>query len=145
MLIIKEIYFTQRKIIGIETDGELIEVNLTETKFKLVFSKDNIVVEKEIEKEKDEDKLFDVSVEEEVKEEVKEELKEEVKEEIKYDKPLKQKPTTNCIKNNTIQETTFQEVYSCIDDVYNNFNIDNMYELLTTKQEEIISHIEKKT
>ena len=65
MLIIKEIDFTQRKIIGLETDGKLIEINLTETKLKLVFSKDNIVVEKEIEKVKDEDKLFDVIVEDE--------------------------------------------------------------------------------
>ena len=65
MLIINEIDFTQRKIIGLETDGELIEINLTETKLKLVFSKENIVVEKEIEKVKDEDKLFDVIVEDE--------------------------------------------------------------------------------
>ena len=36
MLIIKEIDFTQRKIIGLETDKELIEVSLTETKLKLV-------------------------------------------------------------------------------------------------------------
>jgi hypothetical protein len=82
MLIIKEIDFTQRKVIGLETDGELIEVNLTETKLKLVFSKDNIVVEKEIEKVKDEDKVFDVIVEEEVKEEIKEEV-EEIKEIVK--------------------------------------------------------------
>ena len=68
MLIIKEIDFTQRKVIGLKTDGELIEVNLTETKLKLVFSKENIVVEKESKKVKDEDKLFDVIVEEEVKE-----------------------------------------------------------------------------
>ena len=72
MLIIKEIDFTQRKIIGLETDGELIEVNLTETNLKLVFSKDNIDVEKEIEKVKDEDKLFDVIVEDKIKEEVEE-------------------------------------------------------------------------
>jgi hypothetical protein len=72
MLIIKQKEFTQQKVIGIETNGELIEVNLTETKLKLVVSKDNIVVEKEIKKVKDEDKLFDVIVEEELKEEVKE-------------------------------------------------------------------------
>ena len=82
MLIIKEIDFTQRKVIGLETDGELIEVSLTETKLKLVFSKEIIVVEKEIEKVKDEDKLFDVIVEEEVKEEIKEEV-EEIKEIVK--------------------------------------------------------------
>ena len=81
MLIIKEIDFTQRKVIGLETDGELIEVNLTETKLKLVFSKENIVVEKEIEKVKDEDKLFDVIVEDEIQEEV-EEIKEIIKEEF---------------------------------------------------------------
>jgi hypothetical protein len=80
MLIIKEIDFTQRKIIGLETDGELIEINLTETKLKLVFSKENIVVEKEIEKVKDEDKLFDVIVIEEIKEV--EEIKEIIKEEV---------------------------------------------------------------
>ena len=56
-----------------------------------MFSKENIVVEKEIEKVKDEDTLFDFIVEQEVKEEVKE-------------VPKKQKQTTNCIKNNTFQE-----------------------------------------
>jgi hypothetical protein len=85
MSIIKEIDFTQRKVIGLETDGELIEVNLTKTKLKLVFSEENIVVKKEIEKVKDEDKLFDVIVEEEIKEEIKEEvevIKEIIKEEV---------------------------------------------------------------
>ena len=48
MLIIKEIDFTQRKVIGLETDGELIKVSLTETKLKLVLSKENIVVEKKM-------------------------------------------------------------------------------------------------
>ena len=91
MLIIKEIDFTQRKVIGLETDVELIEISLTKTKFKIVFSKENIFVEKEIEKVKDEDKLFDVIVEEEVKEEVKEVSK-------------KQKQTTNFILQNTVQE-----------------------------------------
>jgi hypothetical protein len=69
-------------------------------------------------------------------------LKQEIKEEVK-EVPKKIK-TANFIKHNTFQATTFQEVYSCIDFVYNNFNIDNMHELLTTKQEEIISYIEKK-
>ena len=50
MLIIKEIDFTQRKVIGLKTDRKLIEVSLTETKLKVVFSIENIVVEKEIEK-----------------------------------------------------------------------------------------------
>ena len=81
MLIIEKIDFTQWKIIGLETDGELIEVNLIETKLKLVFSKENIVVEKEIKKVKDKDKLFDVIVEDEIKEEV-EEIKEILKEEV---------------------------------------------------------------
>ena len=52
MLIIKEIDFTQRKVIGLETDGELIEVNLNKSLLKLVFSKDNIIVKKEIKKVK---------------------------------------------------------------------------------------------
>ena len=47
----------------------------------MFFSKENIVVEKEIKKVKDEDKLFDVVVEEDVKEEV-EEIKEIIKDEV---------------------------------------------------------------
>ena len=38
MLIINEIDFTQRRIIGLESDETLIEVNLTKTKLKLVFN-----------------------------------------------------------------------------------------------------------
>ena len=38
MLIINEIDFTQRRIIGLETDEKLIEVNLTKNKLKLVFN-----------------------------------------------------------------------------------------------------------
>jgi hypothetical protein len=38
MLIIKEIDFTQRKVIGLEIDRELIEVNSTETKLKLLWT-----------------------------------------------------------------------------------------------------------
>ena len=49
MLIIKEIDFTQRKIIGIETNEKLIEVNLTKNKLKLVFNfkKNNYYKKKE--------------------------------------------------------------------------------------------------
>ena len=38
MLIIKEIDFTQRKIIVLETDKKLIELTLTKTKLKIVFN-----------------------------------------------------------------------------------------------------------
>ena len=37
MLIINEIDFNQKKVIGLETDEKLIEVNLTKNKLKLVF------------------------------------------------------------------------------------------------------------
>ena len=38
MLIINEIDFNQKKVIGLETNETLIEVNLTKTKLKLVFN-----------------------------------------------------------------------------------------------------------
>ena len=44
MLIINGIDFTQRRIIGIETDEKLIEVNLTKTKLKLVFSLEKTII-----------------------------------------------------------------------------------------------------
>ena len=50
MLIIKEIDFTQRKVIGLETDGELIEVSLTETKLKLVKVKRILLQKKNLKK-----------------------------------------------------------------------------------------------
>jgi integrase len=65
MLIIKEIDFVLKKFIGLETDSELTEINLTKTKLKLVFNKDNIIINKEIKKVKDKDKIFDVVVDEE--------------------------------------------------------------------------------
>ena len=44
MFIIKEIDFTQKKVIGLETDKELIELNLTKTKLKLVFNKEKTII-----------------------------------------------------------------------------------------------------
>jgi glyceraldehyde-3-phosphate dehydrogenase/erythrose-4-phosphate dehydrogenase len=72
MLNIKEIDFIQKKLIGLETDLELIEITLTETKLKLVFNKDNIIINKEIKKVKDKDKTIDVVVDETDKKEQKE-------------------------------------------------------------------------
>ena len=46
MLIIKEIDFTQRKNIVLETDSEVIEINLTKIKFKVVLNKEIIIVVK---------------------------------------------------------------------------------------------------
>ena len=48
MLIINEIDFSQRRIIGLETDEKLIEVNLTKNKFKLVFSLEKSIIIKKI-------------------------------------------------------------------------------------------------
>ena len=48
MLIIKEIGFIQRKIIGIETDEKLIEISLTKTKLKIVFNLEKIITIKKI-------------------------------------------------------------------------------------------------
>jgi len=59
MLNIKEIFFS-KKYFGLETDLELIEITLSEKKMKLVFNKDNIIINKEIQKVKDEDKMFHV-------------------------------------------------------------------------------------
>ncbi len=44
MLIINEIDFTQRRIIGLETDEKLIEVNLTKNKLKLVFNLEKTII-----------------------------------------------------------------------------------------------------
>ena len=44
MLIINEIDFTQRRIIGLETDEKLIELTLTKTKLKIVFNLEKIII-----------------------------------------------------------------------------------------------------
>ena len=44
MLIIREIDFNQKKVIGIETDEKLIEVSLTKTKLKLVFNLEKTII-----------------------------------------------------------------------------------------------------
>ena len=44
MLIINEINFTQRRIVGIKTDETLIEVNLTKTKLKLVINLEKTII-----------------------------------------------------------------------------------------------------
>jgi hypothetical protein len=52
-LIINEIDFTQRRIIGIETDEKLIELSLTKTKLKIVFNLEKtIIIKKKKNKEK---------------------------------------------------------------------------------------------
>ena len=86
-MIIKEINFSQRKVIGLKTDGKLIKANLNKTLLKLVFSKDNIILKKDITKVKvkDEEKLFDAIVEElKLIPQVKEEISKK-KNKIKYD------------------------------------------------------------
>jgi hypothetical protein len=50
MLIIKEIDFNQKKVIGLETDEKLIEVNLTKNKLKLVFNLEKTIIIKKNEK-----------------------------------------------------------------------------------------------
>ena len=45
MFIIKEIDCIQNKL-GLETDTELMEMSLNKTKLKLVFNKDNIIINK---------------------------------------------------------------------------------------------------
>ena len=44
MLIINEKNFTQRKIIGLETDEKLIELKLTKTKLKIVFNLEKTII-----------------------------------------------------------------------------------------------------
>ena len=44
MLIINEIDFNQKKVIGIKTNETLIEVNLTKTKLKLVLNLERTII-----------------------------------------------------------------------------------------------------
>ena len=80
MLIIKEIDFNQKKIIGFETDEKLIEISLTKTKLKIVFNLEKTII---IKKNKNKEKIVDVFVDEEddIIEEIKDEVIEEPKEE----------------------------------------------------------------
>ena len=50
MLIINEIDFILKKVIGLETDEKLIEVNLTKNKLKLVFNLEKTIIIKKKEK-----------------------------------------------------------------------------------------------
>ena len=77
MLIINEIDFTQRRIIGLETDEKLIEVNLTKNKLKLVFNLEKTII---IKKKKNKEKIVDVFVDEE--DEIINEIKDEIIEEV---------------------------------------------------------------
>ena len=77
MLIIKEIDFNQKKVIGLETDETLIELTLTKTKLKIVFNLEKIII---IKKKKNKENIVDVFVDEE--DEIIEEIKDEIIEEI---------------------------------------------------------------
>ena len=81
MLIIKEIDFNQKKIIGLETDEKLIELSLTKSKLKIVFNLEKTII---IKKKKNKEKIVDVfvDVEDEIIEKIKDEIIEEVIEKI---------------------------------------------------------------
>ena len=119
MLIINEIDFTQRRIIGLETDEKLLEVSLTKTKLKIVFNLEKIItIKKKKNKEKivdifvhEEDEIIEVEVkEEEPKEEIKEdEPKEEVKEEVIEEvKPQRKKIVSKAETDKEEYETLFR-------------------------------------
>ena len=77
MLIINEIDFNQKKVIGLETDEKLIELTLTKTKLKIVFNLEKIII---IKKKKNKENIVDVFVDEE--DEIIEEIKDEIIEEV---------------------------------------------------------------
>jgi hypothetical protein len=74
----------------------------------------------------------------------KDEPKEE--EDIKDDlnKIISLEEMNKMLKVQTPKKNTFDTYYRCLTDVYNHFKLNNIYELLTTKENEIINYIENR-
>ena len=51
---------------------------------------------------------------------------------------------TKILKEQTTKKNTFDNYYRCLMDVYNHFKLNNINELLRTKENEIIKYIETK-
>ena len=159
MLKICDLNFKTQTIGNIEINGlniNNLEIKLTKTKFNITFNKET---KKEIKKKKNEDIIEFIEIEpqeepqeEETQEEKQEETQEEKQEEKQEEETQEETQEEGKITLQQMKElltqtitkkNTLEAYYRPIKAIYQHFKILNMYELLKTKEKEIIEYIEE--
>ena len=162
MIKISNLNFQNQTIEKIEVNGECIdnlEIKLTKTKFNIVIVKDGKSIKKEIKKKDD---IVDVVIEdimekvvevvedikevvevvvEDIKEEV-EEVVEDIKEEVIESLTLAK--VKDVLKAHIPKKNTLDSYCRTMEQVYDNFKVENIHELLSTKEQDIIHYLENK-
>jgi hypothetical protein len=158
MIKISNLNFQNQTIETIEVNGETVdnlEIKLTKTKFNIVIVKDGKSIKKEIKKK---DAIVDLVIEEvefvqevvvkDIKEVVEEniEVVEEVVEDIKEEvvKPVTLAKIKDLLKEHIPKKNTLDSYCRTMEQVYNYFKVEDIHELLSTKEKNIIHYLEEK-
>jgi hypothetical protein len=154
MIKISNLNFQNQTIEKIEVNGECInnlEIKLTKTKFSIVIVKDKKCIKKEIKKKDD---IVDVIIEEvefvqevvveDIKEVVAEDIKEEVEEVVEVKEQVTLAKVKDVLKAHIPKKNTLDSYCRTMEQVYGYFKVEDIHELLSTKEQDIIHYIEKK-
>ena len=161
MIKISNLNFQNQTIETIEVNGETVdnlEIKLTKTKFNIVIVKNNKSIKKEINKKDNivdlviEDTMEEVVedikevVEENIKEVVEENIKEVVVEDIKEEvvKPVTLAKMKDLLKAHIPKKNTLDSYCRTMEQVYGYFKVEDIHELLSTKEKDIIHYLEEK-
>ena len=158
MIKISNLNFQNQTIETIEVNGETVdnlEIKLTKTKFNIVIVKDNKIIKKEIKKKDVPEKAVDLLIEdtmevvvedtkevvevvvEDIKEKV-ENVKEEIIEKLTFSK------VKDLLKEHIPKKNTLDSYCRTMEQVYGYFKVEDIHELLSTKEQDIIHYIENK-
>jgi len=154
MIKISNLNFQNQTIETIEVNGETVdnlEIKLTKTKFNIVIVKDGKSIKKEIKKK---DAIVDVVIEEvefvqevvveDIKEVVAEDIKEEVEEVVEVKEQVTLAKVKDVLKAHIPKKNTLDSYCRTMEQVYGYFKVEDIHELLSTKEQDIIHYIEKK-
>ena len=173
MIKISNLNFQNQTIETIEVNSETVdnlEIKLTKTKFNIVIVKDGKSIKKEIKKK---DAIVDVVIEkvefvqevvedikevvedikeeveevvEDIKEVVEENIKEVVVEDIKEEvvKPVTLAKIKDVLKAHIPKKNTLDSYCRTMEQVYGYFKVEDIHELLSTKEQDIIHYLEEK-
>jgi hypothetical protein len=158
MIKISNLNFQNQTIETIEVNGETVdnlEIKLTKTKFNIVIVKDGKSIKKEIKKK---DAIVDLVIEEvefvqevvvkDIKEVVEENIEvvevvvEDIKEEVV--KPVTLAKIKDLLKEHIPKKNTLDSYCRTMEQVYNYFKVEDIHELLSTKEKNIIHYLEEK-
>jgi len=149
MIKISNLNFQNKTIETIEVNGECIEnleIKLTKTKFNIAIVKDGKSIKKEIKKK---DNIIDLVIEdtmENIKEEVEENINEEIVENIKEEiiEKLTFSKMKDLLKAHISKKNTLDSYCRTMEQVFGYFKVEDIHELLSTIEQDIIHYLEEK-